>query len=433
MKVVFGANAAVRPREEASERAGPVRPGDGAPLLTATNKRQKYADLSEMILADAQRAHDRALRRVHSVRSSTTLSALAQTYAALGNAEAAVEAAREAMEKSVSASTEDAWLDPSSTRIAVEILSRYGHTEYAYEVLTRAPIPASLCVTFAAVALALDKYEEAEIALAPYDNWAVEAFRGYLYASSGHYQKAVHHLRRAVSAEPEDVDSLLNLAFSLWRLGSVQKATRVAYRATRTAPGRKDLSLLYLDLLLDACDVDKADQEIANLKSRKVVADARFLEAQGRTLLLKKNLSRALTLLTSASEAAQREGDQETEGRVRSNLVRLKYRSGRLNYDAASRELAALVSQFPGNDAVVVNFAEVVNRRHDAPLLRSAALQIEGGASAIRGAYLRYQIAELEGDNDAAASAAEEWFDLEPNNSMAAAAAMTAIGIGVGD
>jgi tetratricopeptide (TPR) repeat protein len=432
---VLGAVEAIRPGEEAAERAGPVRPGDVAPLLTAADKRQKYVNLGETILTDAERAHKRALRRVDAVRSSTTLAALAQTHAALGDTEDAVDAAREAIEKSLGVSTDGAfWLDPSSTRIAVEILSRYGHIEYAYEMLGRAPIPASLCVTFAAAASALGKHEEAESALAPYDdNWAVQAFRGYLYASCGRYAEAVHHLRQAVSAEPEDVDSLLNLAFSLWRLGSVQKATRVAYRATRTAPGRKDLSLLYLDLLLAAGNSDKATQEIMQLKSRKVVPDARFLEAQARTFILKDDMSKAIALLASAGEAAKQEGDETTEGRVRSNLVRFKYLDGRLKYDKASQELAALVTQFPSNDTVVVNYAEVANRRHEAPLLRSALSQIKDSTSEIRYAYLRHQIAVLEGDNDAAASAAEDWFDLEPENAMAAAAAVIAIGIGLGN
>ncbi|MGV0809547.1 tetratricopeptide repeat protein [Mycolicibacterium setense] len=431
---VLGAQEAIRPREEAVERVGPVRPGDGAPLLTSTNKRQKYIDFGEVIFVDAKRAHDRAVRRVNAVRSSTTLAALAQTHAALGNAEAAVDAAREAIDKSVDVSASGAsWIDPSAARIAVEILVRYDELEYAYEALRRAPIPASLCVTYAAVAFALDKYDDAEKALAPYDNWAVEAFRGYVYASSGRYKEAVHSLRQAVSKESEDVDSMLNLAFSLWQLGSIEKATRVALRATRTAPGRKDLSLLYLDLLLAVGDADRAAHEIASLKSRKVVADARFLETQGRTLLLKNQTSKAISLLMSASEAAKREGDRVTEGRVLANLVRLKYTTGRFDFDKASQELATLVSQFPGNDAVVVAFAEVAHKRQDARQLRSALSKIETHTTAILRAYIRHQIAFLEGDNEAAASAAEEWFDLEPDNAMAASAALVSIGIGMGN
>jgi predicted Zn-dependent protease len=38
----------------------------------------------------------------------------------------------------------------------------------------------------------------------------------------------------------------------------------------------------------------------------------------------------------------------------------------------------------------------------------------------------------LEGDTDAAGSAAEEWFELEPNNPKAAVAAVVAVGIGQG-
>ncbi|WP_264000965.1 hypothetical protein, partial [Mycolicibacterium gadium] len=121
--------------------------------------------------------------------------------------------------------------------------------------------------------------------------------------------------RRALRDEPNDTDSLLNLAISLWGVGATKKACRIALRATRSAPGRKDASLFYLDLLLDSSDVDRLKHEISLLEDRKVVPDARFLEIQGRALLLRGEWTKAITKLASAGDEAEREGDEATEGR----------------------------------------------------------------------------------------------------------------------
>ncbi len=437
---VLGAHELVRPKDEAAaEKAEPVRPGlVSDPLLAAIADRAKTSkrgkNLEEIVHADAMRALERELRRVEAVRSSTTLAALAQSQAALDDVPAAVDAAREALELSVRVYDDGHadWVDPSSARIAAEILARHGYIETAYEGLKRAPVSASLCVTFASAALAVGREDEALDALDSYvDNWAVSAFRGYLYALCGQYQNAIGDLRRALREEPNDADSLFNLAISLWNVGSTQKAVRAALRATKAAPGRKDISLFYLDLLLNLEDVDRLKQEIALLEKRKVVPDAKFLEVQARSLLLQSEWTKAITKLGFSAEAAENEGDKRTEGRVRSNLVRLKHLRERLSRAQAVKELASLTTQFPGNDAVVVNFAEVAHRRRDASLLRKALSEIESKTTEIRCAYLRHQIAVLEGDNDAAALAAEEWFGLEPDNPMAAAATMIAVGIGL--
>lgn len=431
---ILGPFEVISPGDEAaSTKVRLARPGHVSVSLMATvDKAKTQSNLAEMIRVDAERARDRALRNVDLVRSSTTLAALAQTHASLGDVEAAVTAAREAIDLSANISEDGnaTWLDPSSARIAGEVLLRFDDAAYAYEALKRVPIPASLSVTFASVAAVLGEFAEAEKALAPYDNWAVAAFRGYLHACAGEFRKAVPLLRRALSEEPNDADSLLNLAISFWNLDSRQKATRIALRATRSAPGRKDFSLLYLQMLLAEEDIDRLTGEIATLRARKVAPDARFLEIQARARILAKDWDKAISLLTSASILAKREGDQLAEGNIRSNLIRIKLGRGSLSRAQAREQLAPLVSQFPGNDAVVVAYAEVAERRHEAALLRKGLSQVENITTKIRLAYLRFQIAVLEGDNDAAGAAAAEWFGLEPENPMAASAALLAIGIG---
>ena len=435
---VLGSLEAIRPEDEAVPgKVGRVLPGyscvptlDTADRGDATKAR---ATLAEMIHTEAERSRDRAVRLAATVRTSTTLAALAQTHAMLGESELAIAAAREAIDLSVGTSDGVAiWLDTSSVRIAAEILLRFDEAKCAYDALSRAPMTESLCLTFTSAAAAIGECEEAENALKPYDSAMVAASRGYLRTCWGDYRGAVKYLRQALREDPNDADSLLNLAISLWNIGATQKATHTALRATRSAPGRKDISQLYLELLLAHKDVNRLTHEIATLRKRKVVADAKFLEIQARTLILKDDVSRAIPLLRKAAEEAKREGDKATEGRVLANLVRFNRVLGRISREQASQELRELLSQFPDNDVVAVNYAELAWMRHEAAPLRKVLPQLENNTTEIRLAFLRHQIASLEGDNDAAAAAASEWFRLEPNNVMAAIVAVVAIGIGQG-
>lgn len=438
---ILGALQEIRPEEAVSAEVD--CPNKSAvPLLTtksSSHTANRLVAFAEMLRTDAERSRDRALRRVSATRTSTTLAALAQTHATLGETEAAVAAAREAIELSLHLSNDgSALVDPSSARISAEVLHRCGDTRYVYEALGRAPMTESLSVTFAAIAAALGELEAAKNALAQYDSPMVASFLGYLHARSEDFQQAVHYLRQAVNEEPSDADSLLNLSISLWNLGLVQKATRAALRATRTAPDRKDIAVHYLQLLLASKDVDGLTREIASLRARKVVPDAKLLEIQARTRILKGEKAKAVTLLARAAEEAKREGDQLTEGKTRGNLVMLRYGLRRLDRDQASEQLIRLMSEFPDNEAVAVNFAAIARTRREATALRNALTRLENNTTAaslsrpslIRRAYFRHQLAVLEGDNDAAGAAAGEWFDLEPNNPMAAAAAIVAIGLG---
>lgn len=435
---VLGALEAIRPQDESgSNQVELAQPGAAlVPYLATAGARpqsaQSHTSLNEMILSDAKRSHERAVRRVELMRTSTTLAALAQTEAALGERDSAVASAREALDRCITTSSDGgALIDASSASIAAEVLLRFDDAKYAYTVLSRAAdVPECLRLTYAQIAAALGLYAEAEEALSVQDSSTTASLRGYLRARTGDFASAVHYLRQAVNEEPDDTGALLNLAISLWHLDSHRKATRMALRATRSAPQRKDASLLYLQMLLAEKEVALLTREIASLRDLRVVADAEFLEIQARTLILRGEIARAIPLLSNAADEARREGDELTEGRTRANLVRFKYRLGKLSRDRASQQLEKLLAKYPENDAVAVNFAEIAQTRRDASPLRAALPHLENTATPIRLAYLRHQVALLEGNNDAAASAADDWFSLEPNNAMAATAALISIGIG---
>lgn len=78
-----------------------------------------------------------------------------------------------------------------------------------------------------------------------------------------------------------------------------------------------------------------------------------------------------------------------------------------------------------------MTYARFASRASQAPLLRSAVERVRSATTPLRLAYLRHQVALLEGDNEGAAAAATDWFAHEPDNPMAAAAALVALGIGV--
>lgn len=425
----------IRPADRfTSDQVGPARPGDeGLPHLAAKSSvhatTRKTAVEALALAAEASR--DRAIRLVEMGRTSTTLAALAQCHAALGETADAITVAREALSLSLHVDECGILSDPVSARLAADVLVHCNDLEYAYESLDRcATLNRSLSITLAGIASHLGKVDEAEAVLTEHEGSIVSAFRGYLDVSAGRFQEAVHHLREALEEEPNDADSLLNLSISLWHLGSTRKAVRAALRAARTAPGRKDISLHYLELLLAQGEVGRFDAEISLLKSMSVVPDARFLTVQARANLVQGKTAKAVGLLERAATEARSEGNQLIEGEVLGNLVIIRHEMGRLTRREATERLAALMAEFPDHEVVSVNFARVARTASESATLRRALSRLKGKTTAIHWAYLRHQLAVLEGDNDAAAEAAEEWFELEPHNPMAAAAAIIAVGIG---
>jgi hypothetical protein len=139
--------------------------------------------------------------------------------------------------------------------------------------------------------------------------------------------------------------------------------------------------LHYLELLLAQRETDRVNAEIAMLRAMGVVADAKFLEVQARAHLAEDQQGKAAALLDRAAAAAKREGDRLTEGTVLGNLVMLRHKLGRLDRDQASRKLAELMSEFPDNDAIAVNFAEIARTRSEASVLRRTAGQRHYGNS----------------------------------------------------
>lgn len=309
--------------------ARPVRPGDiSVPLLARHCDKpnaESEASLTAFVHADAERARERAFRRSASARSSTTLAALAQAHAALDEATDAIDTARDAIELSKATDPDlgDYWLDPSAVRIAVEILLRFHDAQYAYQALMHAPVTPALCLTFASSAVAVGKRTEAERVLAQYDNWAVNAYSGYLHVHFREFDKAVPRLQRSLAVEPNDADSLFNLAMAWWNLGCPDKALSAISQAAHIASGRKDITYLYFEFLLTTGELNRLLLEISKLYERKVVVDASLIEIRASTSYLQGDLTEAVNLFTAAAEFAKHEGNSSLERRCRSALARI--------------------------------------------------------------------------------------------------------------
>lgn len=424
----------------------PVRPGKAAPLLLATGPVLTAAGpgktpptqeevVAATILAGAERERERAKRLAADMRSAMTMAALAQTHAVLGERAEALDAAREALALGLASTTDRGGsirlADAVSARIAAEVMLRFDSAEEAYAALCCLELPRSLRLTLAAIAVELGRIVEAMDALSGQVGPMVESFRGFLLTAQGEFQRAIPHLRAALRESPEDVAAAMNLSVSLLGVGSPRKAVAAALQASRTAPGREDASLHYLELLLETGDLRRLTQEVSALNDRKVIATARFLVIQARALIAKNEPARALPLLNKALTAAVADGDGPLRIEIEVNLAVMRFQLGRQTYEKTMEVLSTTLRDHPDNEVVVLSFARVASQANAAPTLRRAIECVEARTTPARRAFLLHQVAWLEGDNAAVAQAASAWFDQEPRNALAASAAMVALGIGV--
>ena len=126
-----------------------------------------------------------------------------------------------------------------------------------------------------------------------------------------------------------------------------------------------------MNLLLDQGEIAAVDAEVRSLKAHDVIEGADLLVVQARALIEKGQLGRAISILRSAAEAAEREGDDATRGEVLGNLVVLRFETGRITYEATVQRLEDLLKEFTECDSLVVDYARFARTVGQAPLLRS--------------------------------------------------------------
>lgn len=411
----------------------PVLPGTSIRSSGAKPRRAPLAGVHErltgIILSQVEESVHTARRQAKATATSTSIAALAHALEAAGHKAEAMEKAKEALAQCQQLDAMQR-SDPFAARLAIEVLLRSGELDDVLGYARVLPISAHLKLEIGAVLAGRDRFDEACSFIKDSNVPEREAIEGYILALKGDFQRAAPHLRAALRQNPHDADSALNLSIALLGLGARQKARRAAEQAREAGPARADIWLHLLELILTDGEIERAEREVDLLLRRGVEATARLMVVQARVALGKGNLDLALRMLERASAKAAEDGDSDTVAEVRSNLYRIRAGNGMVPREQALEDLKSLLTEFPDSDVAVVNFAQVAWLRHHAVTLSAAFHRVKEQLSAANSAFVLYQLATLNGDNESAAMHATSWSALEPRNDHAFAALMIAMGIG---
>ncbi|MCM3613307.1 tetratricopeptide repeat protein [Microbacterium enclense] len=417
----------------ASEGLRPAAPGTGGASVGIAARHSVSEDARERARSLISGRIDSSLRfaeaSAKTVRTSTTIAALAQAYQAAGEEEKAAAHATEALNLIIEQAGRGV-ADPMATKIALEVLLSGTDVEGALRFAERLPLSDYLKLEVATVLAHWRRFEEAHRYIADSDAEERYAVLGYVLALQGQHAAAVPHLRRALQLSPSDVESALNLSIALSHLGSRKKAISAALQARSAAPGRMDVAIHLLDTLIADGDIDRAQRELKHVAVPSSERPSRLLVAEARIKLAQGDFDRATRVLERAAIKAEGEGDYDCLAEIQSNLIQLRVARGEQDRDAGFASLLKLSRDMPSSDVAVANLARVAWRMSQAGALEERFDSVRSGIDRSRGAFIEYSIATLKGDNKQASIHALEWLRLEPENPRAATAALVALGIG---
>lgn len=316
-----------------------------------------------------------AQARAASVPSPTNLIRLAQAQYSAGDNSEAIESA-------ISAMTDAATLVDTGRCDVAEVslvfgsgshlLARLNRHADALSLLTRIGPPPVLELSYASLLIEDDRLQEAFYTLTAAEDPRADALRGYILARQGEAQRAVHFLRRALRQDSTDAYTVMNLATAYWKLGSRSKAVSAALRATRLAPSRQDISVGYMDLLLDDNQPDAAMAEIKRLRRSGVVESARLLTVECQVTLAKGDPKKSIALMKRARAAAAAEGETRLEAELQANLRVFEASAAGKDRRELWRIAQSCVTESPKNVAAVRQLAGYSTRCRDADALQKA-------------------------------------------------------------
>lgn len=326
-------------------------------------------------LESVKRVASVAQARAAAVPSPTNLIRLAQAQYVAGDNPEAAESAISAMTDAAGL-VESGQCDVSELALVfgsgATLLVRLGRYDDALRLLECVGPSPALELTYASLLVETDRLPDALGALTSTDDPHADALRGYIYAVEGETQRAVHFLRQALRQHPTDANTALNLATAYWKLGSRKKAVTSALRATRLEPSRQDISVAYVELLVDNEQVEVASAEIKRLRRAGVVDCARLLVVECKTALAKRETRFALTLMRRARAAAISEGEERLEAELDANLRVFEAAEAGKERAELWRIARTCVSENPHNVAALRQFTSYSSRRHEAEALKDA-------------------------------------------------------------
>lgn len=359
------------------------------PPLSVGGRRQgpSEEDQFEAWLESAKQVVSVAQSRAAAVPSPTNLIRLAQAqYIAGDNAEAA-QSAISAMTDGV-ALVNSGKLDVSDVALVfgsgAALLSHLDRQDEALRLLEMVGPAPSLELTHASLLVEADRLTEALATLTSANDALADALRGYIYAVDGQTQQAVHFLRQSLRSNPNDAETSLNLATAYWKLGSRKKAVYSALRATRLAPHRQDISVAYMEMLIDDNQSDAASAETKRLRKAGVLETARLLIVECQVALAKGQTKTALALMRRARVSATAEGDTRFADEVDANLRVFEAAESGTERGDLWNIARRCVTESPHNIAALRQFAAYSYRRHHAGALRTAITAAGDITTAVR-------------------------------------------------
>lgn len=326
-------------------------------------------------LESARQVVEVARARAAAVPSPTNLIRLAQAQYIAGDIAEAAESAISAMTDAVGL-VESGQSELNELALVfgsgAALLSHLDRQDDALRLMERVGPSPSLELTYASLLVEADRLTDALEALTSTEDALADALRGYIYAVEGPTQRAVHFLRQSLRRNPMDAETSLNLATAYWKLGSRKKAVASALRATRLAPSRQDISVAYMELLIDNNQPDLANAETKRLRKAGVVESARLLLVECQAALAEGKTKAALALMKRARTAAIAEGDADLVAQVDVNLQVFEASEAGKERDELWRIARRCVIESPNNVSALRQFAAYSYRRHEAEALRSA-------------------------------------------------------------
>ncbi|MGC4886373.1 tetratricopeptide repeat protein [Micromonospora sp. DT227] len=411
----------------------PVRPkllAESSKQLTSTVRRPRSFDdddIEEMATA-WQISAMQELRKARELAdrypaSATALARLADTALIAGDDDQALEAAVKVLENGAQSCREGRAgdLDKPATYVTIQVLLRLGKEQLADRYLREMAAVPELAQVGAAVLIRMSRFDDALAALTDLDESlpGVASIRGYIHLLRDEYSKAISHLRAAYRSDPNDVDSILNLAASLWHLDARRKAIRWAKQATIIAPGRYDTFLALLRYLIESRRFDAADSEIKALLERGVVPTSALILLQAQVAAGKDQPSRAGNLLRRARALAGEEKDDVSAAELDGRIAVSEYVSGRIDRPDALQRVRAALRRTPSSALLAALLADLIDKSSGAREVEVALSKVDrvGQGSVIKGIECR--LAFLKGDFDQAAQLCLAWVRQEPLNERA--------------
>ncbi|MBB5856458.1 tetratricopeptide repeat protein [Amycolatopsis umgeniensis] len=353
--------------------------------------------------------------------NATAFSRLAHAELAAENSEDAVRAADDCLNLVVQDGHRGSF-DAATAIAAIRLFLQVGYRSKVFYWLDRLPRTETLRRIRASLAAEEKRWDDVIEILDGLESPEADALRGYTLLSQGKPAEALKELRSSARFET-DPDTLLNMAFAFWQLGSRKKAIHHAMQAARLAPFRRDIVFAFIELLLAAGDVQLASTEIASLKQRDVVETPNFLVLQARVSLEAEQKVKALALLKRALGDARSAGIEGLVTEIESNLAIMNFREKCKTPEDYQQKLRRAIQKNPKDIILIQSLAESLNKSSNAAELRQLIAPLDGEYAEESLLFLRYRVAYLELRFRKAAALALKWSQhdhFEPNAVSAA-------------